>query len=110
MVKTTSSAKPNSDKPVEQFRTIRRLEITRLAESDPMPPPPENKVLGRGSGKDGCSLVADLIQARETEAASRKQLEEERKKHEAFREEEACRTARIIEEKEFEYLQQVQKL
>jgi len=75
-----------------------------------MPPPPANKSLGRGSCKDGRPLVADLIQARETEAALRKQLEEERKKNEAFREEEKCQTARIVEEKEVEYLQQVQKL
>ena len=110
MVKTTSSAKPNSDKPVEHFRTVRRPEITRLAVSDPMPPPPANKGLGRGSGKDGRPLVSDLVQARENEAALRKQLEEERKKHAAFRKEETDRTARIIEERELEYVQQVQKL
>jgi len=102
MVKTTSSAKPHSDKPVEQFWTIRRPEITRLAESDPMPPPPANIGLGQGSGKDGRPLVSDLIQARETEAALHKQVEEEREKNEAFREEEKCRTARIIEEMEVE--------
>ena len=75
-----------------------------------MPPPPANKGLGRGSGKDGRPLVADLIQARETESALRKQHEEESKQHEAFRWEETCRTARIIEEKKLEYFQQVQKL
>ena len=68
MVKTTSSAKPISDKPVEHFRTVRRPEITRLAETDPMPPPTANKSMGRGSGKDGRPLVSDLIQDRETEA------------------------------------------
>ena len=60
MIKTTGPAKPISDKPVEHFRTVRRPEITRLAESDPIPPPPANKSLGRGSGKDGRPLVSDL--------------------------------------------------
>ena len=71
-----------------------------------MPPPPANKSLGRVSGKDSRPLVSDHIHARENEAALRKQLEEERKNHEAFRWEETCRTARIIEEKELEYFQQ----
>ena len=55
MVKTTGPAKPISDKPVEHFRTVRRPEITRLAKSDPMPPPMANKSMGRGSGKGGRS-------------------------------------------------------
>ena len=75
-----------------------------------MTPPPANKGLGRGSGKDGRPLVSDLVQARENEAALRKQLEKERKKHAAFRTEETDRTARMIEERELEYVQQVQKL
>jgi hypothetical protein len=61
--------------------------------------------------------VSDRIQAREAEAASRdteatlrKELAEERKRHEAFRWEESCRTSRIIDEKELEYQQQVQHL
>ena len=73
--------------------------------------------MGRGSGKDGRPTVSDLIQAREAEAASRdaevalrKELAEERKRHEAFRWEESCRTSRIIAEKELEYLQQVQQI
>ena len=73
-----------------------------------MPPPPLNKSLGWGSGKDGRPLVSDLVQARENEAALRKQLEAERQKHDAFRQEETRRTAKLIEEKEQEY--QVQKL
>ena len=85
MVKTTGPAKPISDRPVEHFRTVRRPEITRLTESDPMPPPPVNNSLGRGSGKDGRPLVSDLVQARAKEVALRKQLEEERQKHDAFR-------------------------
>ena len=56
-----------------------------------MPPPPVNKSLGRGSGKDGRPLVSDLAQARENEAALRKQLEAERQKHDAFRQEETRR-------------------
>ena len=73
-------------------------------------PPPANRSLGRGSGKDGRPLVSEIIQARENEAALRKQLEEERKQHESFRWEETCQTARIIEEKELEYFQQIQKI
>ena len=64
MVKTTGPAKPISDKPAAQFRTIRSPEITRLAENDPMPPPPANKSIGRRSGKDGRPTVSGLIQAR----------------------------------------------
>jgi hypothetical protein len=59
--------------------------------------------MGRGSGKDGRQLVSDLVQARENEVALRKQLEEERQKHDAFRQEETRQTARLIEEKEQEY-------
>ena len=66
--------------------------------------------MGRGSGKDGRPLVSDLVQARANEVALRKQLEEERQKHDAFRQDEARRTAKIIEEKEQEYLLQVQKI
>ena len=60
-----------------------------------MPPPTANKSMGRGSGKDGRPLVSDLIQARETEATLRKQLEEERKRHETFRQEESTTLARL---------------
>jgi len=100
-------AKPISDKPVDQFRTVRRPEISRLADSEPS----TNKSMGRGSGKDH-PTVSDRIQAREAEAASRdneaalrKELAEERKRHEAFPWEESCRTSRIIAEKELEYQQ-----
>ena len=82
-----------------------------------MPPPPANKSMGRGSGKDGRPTISDIIQAQEAEAASRdaeaalrKELVEENKRHEAFRWEDSCQTSRIIAEKELEYLQQVQKL
>jgi len=84
--------KPTSTKPVELFRQARRPEITRLAETDPMPPPLANRSMGRGLGKDGCPLVIDLIKAREaeaelraSEAALRKKLAEERKRFEKFR-------------------------
>ena len=90
MVKTTGPAKHISDKPVEQFRTVRRPKITRLAEGDLCHHLRQTK--GQGSrGKDGRPTVSDLIQAqeteaasRDTEAASRKELAEERKRHEAF--------------------------
>ena len=93
MVKTTGQTKPISDKPAEQFRTVRRAEIKRLAEYDPA-----NKCMGQGSGKDGRPTVSDLIQdgeveaaSRDAEAALRKELAEELKRHEAFRWEESCR-------------------
>ena len=38
MIKQAVPAKPFSDKPVELFRQARRPDITRLAETDPMPP------------------------------------------------------------------------
>ena len=98
MVKHTGPAKPISDRPVEHFRSVRRPEITRLTDSDTATPC--NKNMGRRSGKDGRPLASDLVQARENEVALRKQLEEERQKHDAFRQEETRRTERIIEEKE----------
>ena len=110
MVKQTGPAKPISDRPVEHFRSVRRPEITRLTENDPMPPPTASKSLGRGSGKDGRPLVSDLAQARANEALLRQQLTEERQKNDAFRQEETRRTAKIIEEKEQEYLIQVEKI
>ena len=60
-----------------------------------MPPPTVSKSLGRGSGKDGRHLVSDLAQARANEALLRQQLTEERQKHDAFRQEETRRTAKI---------------
>ena len=102
LVKTTGAAEPISEKTVEQFRTVQRPEKTRLAESDPMPLPPAKKSMGRGSGKDGRPTVSDLIQVRQAEAASRdveaalrKELAEVRKRHEAFRWDESCRTSSL---------------
>ena len=48
MVLKTAPEKPTSYKPVEQFRAPWHREITRLAETDPMPP---GKLLGRETGK-----------------------------------------------------------
>jgi hypothetical protein len=67
MIKPAVPARPISTKPVELFRQARRPEITRLAETDSMPPPPTKRSMGRGSGKDGRPLVTDLIKAREAE-------------------------------------------
>ena len=92
MVKTTSSAKPIPDKPVKHFRSVRRPEITRLIENDPMPPPTASKSLGRA--KAGRPLVSDLAQTRANEALLKQQLTEERQKHDAFRQEESRRTAK----------------
>ena len=82
MIKPAVTAKAISTKPVELFRQARRPEITRLAETDPMPPPPANRSLGRGSGENGRPLVTDIIKVREAEAelrASEASLRKERK-------------------------------
>ena len=84
MVKSAAQAKSISGKPVE---------------SDHMPPPPETKALGCGSGKDGRPTIsADLIRTREvestlteSEAALRMTLEEERRRYVAFCFEETAR-------------------
>ena len=68
VIKPSVPARPIFTKPVELFRQARRPEITRLAETDPMSPPPANRSMGRGSGKDGRLLVMDLIKAGEAEA------------------------------------------
>ena len=103
MIKPAVPAKPISTKPVELFRQARRPEITRLAETDPMPPSPANSSMGRGSGKDGRPLVIDKIKKREaeadlraSEAALRKELAEERKRFEDFRGVETLRTMKIV--------------
>ena len=79
-----------------------------------MPLPPENKGLERGSGKHGRPTVSDLIQAQEAEAVMRdsevslrKELAEERKRNEAFRNHAEHHAS---SDKEIEYLQQVQHL
>ena len=71
-----------------------------------MPPPPANRSLGRGSGKDGRPLDIDLIKAREaeaelraSEAALRKELAEERIRFEDFRRDETLRTMQIVAER-----------
>ena len=68
MIKPAVPAKPISTKPVELFRQAMCPEITRLAETNPMPAPPANGLMGRVSGKDGRPLVIDQIKAREAEA------------------------------------------
>ena len=68
MIKPAVPAKPISAKPVELFRQAMRPEITRLAETDPMPPPSANRSLGRGTGKAGRPTITDLIRAREVKA------------------------------------------
>ena len=58
--------------------------------------------------------MSDLIKARESEAASRettaalrKELADERAKYAAYRFDESVRSARIIAEKEFEYMEHI---
>ena len=84
-------------KPAELFRQVKQSEITRLAESDPMPP--ANKSLGRGAGKDGRPTVTALIKARVAEAAFRaslsRELAEERKRFEDFRRDETLRKCNL---------------
>ena len=62
MVKPTP-VEPLSAKPVELFRQARRPKITRLAESDPMPPPPANR-----SWDEALANLDDLIKTHEAEA------------------------------------------
>jgi len=78
-----------------------------------MPPPPANKSLG--TGKDGRLAVSNLIKAREeeetlreSEAVSRKELAEKRRRHKTFRMGETLRTTRIVADKELEYINQVE--
>ena len=99
MIKPAVQAKPISTEPVEIFRQARRPEITRLADTDPLPPSPADSSMRRGSGKDGRPFFIDLIIAREaeddlraSEAVQRKELAEERKRFEDFRRDETLRT------------------
>ena len=85
MVKQAAPAKLLPAKSFELFRKAKRPEITRLAESDPMPPPLANWSLGCGAGKAGRPTVTDLIKAL---AALRKELAEEYKQFEDFRRDE----------------------
>ena len=105
MVKPAVPAKPITAKP-ELFQLAKCPEITRLAVTDPMPPPPTNRSLGRGTGKAGRPTVTDQIKARKaeadlraSEAALRKELVEERKRFKDFSRDETLRTMKIAAEK-----------
>jgi len=96
-----AQAKPLPDKTAEQFGNAKRPEIMRLVGSDPMSPTPATKALGQRFGKDGRSTVSDLILARaaeevlrESDAALRKELAEERRCYEVFRFEESLHMSR----------------
>jgi len=109
MVKPAVPAKLISTKPVELLRQAKRPEITRLADYDPMAPPPVNRTLGRGTGKAGRPTVTDQIKAREaeaelraSEAALRKELTE-RKRSEDIRRDETLRAMQIVEDKVLEF-------
>jgi len=82
-----------------------------------MPPPPPGKLLGRGSGKDGCPTVTDLIKARASEAALREttdslrtELADERAKYAKYTFDESVRSARILAGKEFEYMEHINSI
>ena len=82
-----------------------------------MPPPPLGKRLGRGTGKDGRPTVTDLIKARESEAslrettdALRKELADERAQYAKYTFDESVRSARILAEKKFEYMEHINSI
>ena len=67
MVKSNVPKRIGSGKPLSQFKAPKRPEIMRLPPIDDTETVSmiTNKVLGKGSGKDGRPLVADLIRLRE---------------------------------------------
>jgi hypothetical protein len=70
MVKPNVTKRAGLGKPSSQFKAPKRPEITRLPPYDDADGilPTTVKALGKGSGKDGRSLVADLIRLRGNES------------------------------------------
>ena len=67
MVRNNVTKRLGSGKPLSQFKSPKRPEITRLPPIDDTETGTITtvKALGKGSGKDGRPLVADLIRLRE---------------------------------------------
>ena len=70
MVRSNVTKRVGSGKPLSQFKAPKRLEITRLPPIDDTETGTITtvKALGKGSGKDGRPLVADLIRLRENQS------------------------------------------
>ena len=85
MVKPNITKRADVGKPLSQFKAPKRPEITRL------PPyndadgslPTTGKVFGKGSGKDGRPIVADLIRLRENETKLVQELANEKARAQA---------------------------
>ena len=70
MVRTNVTKQAGLGEPLSQFETPKRPEIKRLPPYDDSEIGPQTtvKALGKGFGKDGSPLVADLIRLREDES------------------------------------------
>ena len=80
MVKPNVTKRAGVGKPVSQFKAPKRPEITRLPPYDDADGSltTTGKVLGKGSGKDGRPIVADLIRLRENETKLVQELANEK--------------------------------
>ena len=78
MVKPNVAKRAGVGKPFSQFKAPKRPEITRIPNYDDTETGPQTtvKALGKGSGKDGRPLVADLIRLRENESKLVQELEQ----------------------------------
>jgi len=85
MVKSNVTKRAGSGRPLSQFKAPKRPEITRLPEYDDNngSPTTTGKVSGKGSGKDGRPIVADLVRLRESEARLAQELANEKAKAQA---------------------------
>ena len=85
MVKSNVTKRAGSGRPLSQFKAPKRPEITRLPEYDDNNGSPTitGKVVGKGSGKDGRPIVADLVRLRESEARLAQELADEKAKAQA---------------------------
>ena len=84
MVRSTFTKRVGSEKLLSQFKAPKWPEITRPPIDDTEPGNmTTNKVLGKGSGKDGRPLVADLIRLRENESKLVQELANEKARAQA---------------------------
>jgi len=85
MVKTNVTKRAGSGRPLSQFKAPKRPEITRLPDFDDSNGSPTNtaKVAGKGSGKDGRPIVADLVRLRESESRLAQELANEKARAQA---------------------------
>ena len=85
MVRSNVTKRVGSRKPLSQFKAPKRPEITRLPPIDDTETGTMTmvKVLGKGSGKDGRPLVADLIRLCENESKLVQELVNEKARAQA---------------------------